>query len=142
VGQCVTRALTHLFVLVGGETAAAEDSAIVVDAFNAMVDGWFADGLAPVDDETLVEASRTALVEGVVYITSDALPVLDRHFEGLAAMLAVSCADDFDAQLKPSVVRLAQMGSQRIDAAFMPSMVASVDRALKRLPSSHYWPAG
>jgi hypothetical protein len=141
VGDVVNRTLQHLFVLVGGETAAAEDSAIVVSAFNGLVDGWFASGLTPVDDETLAAASQTALVEGTVYTTSSAFPLLVRHFEGVSAILAVMVADSFEAQVKPAVAIAATEGAQRINAAFMPSMVATVDRALRRLPDTILWPS-
>lgn len=138
VADLVSRTLKRLYVLPGGETATAEDSALVVDAFNGMVAGWFADGLEPVADETA--ETPVALVEGTVYTSASAFPILDRHFEGVAAMLAVHLSADFEAEVKPSVAMDAMMGRQRIDAAFMPSMVADVDRALKRFPSSQYWP--
>lgn len=139
VGDVVDRALQHLSIIVSGESASAADSALCLDAFNAMVDGWFGSGLSPVADETADEP--VALVEGTEYEAADALPVLARHYEGLAAMLAVLVADSFEAQLKPAVVAAALAGRQKIDAAFGPSMVASVDRALKRMPSSRYWPS-
>jgi len=141
VGDCVNRALQHLFVLVAGETATAADSAIVVSAFNGMVDGWFASGLTPVDDETLAAALQTGLVEGVVYTTSSAFPILVRHFEGVSAILAVMMADSFEAQIKPATAMAATEGMQRINAAFMPSMVATIDRTLRRLPNTILWPS-
>ena len=139
MSELVTRTLQRLYVKVGGETVSAEDSAVVIDAFNGMVAGWFGDGLTPVADETAT--TPTALVEGTVYTSGSAFPILDRHFEGVAAMLAVAVAADFEVEPKPSVQLDAMTGRQRIDAAFMPTMVASLDRALKRLPSSRYWPA-
>lgn len=141
VGDCVNRALQHLSEYIGGETAATEDSAVAVSAFNGLVDGWFAAGLTPVDDETLAAALQTALVEGTVYTTSSAFPLLTRHFEGVSAWLAVMLADTFEAQLKPAVVAAATMGEQRIYAAFMPSMVSTLDRALRRLPETILWPS-
>lgn len=140
IADLVTRVLQRLYVKVGGETASAEDSALVVDAFNGMVAGWFGDGLVPVADETVADLLKVPLVETVIYTSGDAFPILDRHFEGVAAMLAVHLADDFAAELRPSVVMDATNGRQRIDAAYMPSMVASLDRAVKRFPSSQYWP--
>ena len=139
IAELATRTLQRLYVAVGGETPSAEDTARVVDAFNGMVAGWFGDGLVPVADETL--AVPVDLVETVVYAMGDAFPLLDRHFEGVAAMLAVHLADDFAVGLRPSVIMDAANGRQRIDAAYMPSMVSSLDRAVKRFPSSRYWPA-
>lgn len=141
VGDVANRTLQHLFVLVGGETAATEDSAIVVSAFNGLVDSWFASGLTPVDDETLAVASQTALTEGTVYTTSSAFPLLVRHFEGVSAILAVMLADSFEAQIKPATALAATQGEQRLNAAFMPSMIATVDRALRRLPNTILWPS-
>lgn len=138
VGDVLTRALQHNSLVVAGETPAAEDTALALVAFNALVDGLFADGLVPVADETA--ATPVLLNEGVVYTASSALPVLDRHFEGLSAMLAVLIADSFETQVKQVTVMMARTGRQRIDAAFMPSMVADLDRALKRFPSSHAYP--
>lgn len=141
VSDLATRVLKHLFVIEGGETAEAEDAASVVLAFNAMVDGWFASGLTPVDDETLAAASQTALVEGTAYTLASTFPIKERHFEGVAAMLAVVLQDDFAVDLKPSTQTMAMEGRQRINAAFMPSMVATVDRALRRLPDTILWPS-
>lgn len=138
VGDVLTRALQHNSLVVAGETPDASDTALALDVFNAMFDGFFADGLVPVADETAT--TKVKLNEGVVYTAASALPVLDRHFEGLAAMLAVLIADSFEAQLKQATVMMAKNGRQRIDAAFMPSMVADLDRALKRFPSTQYWP--
>lgn len=134
----VTRTLQKLYVKSGTETVSAEDSALVIDAFNGMVAGWFGDGLTPVADETL--ETPVPLVEGTIYTNGDAFPIMDRHFEGVAAMLAVSLAADFEADVKQIVAMEAMQGRQRIDAAYMPSMIADLDRALKRFPSTQYWP--
>ena len=134
----VTRTLQKLYVKSGTETVSAEDSALVIDAFNGMVAGWFGDGLTPVADETL--ETPVPLTEGTIYTNGDAFPIMDRHFEGVAAMLAVSLAADFEADVKQIVAMEAMQGRQRIDAAYMPSMVADLDRALKRFPSTQYWP--
>lgn len=139
IADLVTRAMQRLYVKVGGEALSAEDMALGVDAWNGMVAGWFADGLTPYADETL--ETRVALVEGTVYTSGSAFPLLDRHFEGCAAMLAVSVSDDLQASVGAGLARDAMTGRQRIDAAFMPSMVADLDRALKRFPSSQYWPS-
>lgn len=141
VSDLADRVLKHLFVKEGGETVSAEDAASVVVAFNGMVDGWFASGLTPVDDETLAAVSQTALVEGTAYTLASTFPILARHFEGVAAMLAVSLQDDFAADVRPSTQIMAMEGRQRINAAFMPSMVSTIDRALRRLPNSVLWPS-
>ena len=138
VGDVLNRALQHNSLIVAGETADSADTALALDMFNAMVDGWFADKLVPVADETAT--TKVALEEGVVYTAASALPVLERHFEGLAAMLAVLIADSFERPLKQATVMMAANGRARIDAAFMPSMVAKLDRAVKRFPSSQYFP--
>jgi hypothetical protein len=139
IADLVTRATQRLYVKVGGETLSAEDMALGVDAWNGMVSGWFGDGLTPVADETL--ETPVPLTEGTVYTSGSTFPLLDRHFEGCAALVAVAISDDLQAQVGPALARDAMTGRQRIDAAFMPSMVASLDRALKRFPSSQYWPA-
>lgn len=141
VSDLATRTLKHLFVKEGGEAVNAEDADSVVVAFNAMVDGWFAAGLTPVDDETLAAALQTALVEGTEYTLASGFPILDRHFEGVAAMLAVSLQDDFAVDVKPSTQVMAMEGGQRLYAAYMPSMVSTIDRALRRLPETILWPS-
>lgn len=137
IADLAARVLQKLFVLEESEEALAPDANKCAGAFGDMVDGFFADGLTPTDEE----AVPTTLVEGVVYTTASAFPFKARHFEGMAAMLAVSLAPDFDATVKPEVYSEALTGRQRIDAAFMPSMVAQVDRTLRRLPSSVLWPS-
>lgn len=137
ISDLTERVLQKLFVVEGGAVPQAEDTAIVLDEFNSFIDGLFADGLTPTDEA----ATPVSLTEGTEYTTSDAFPLKDRHFEGVVCILAVNLASDFKADLDGSTVRKAMQGRQRIDAAFMPSMVASVDRALNRLPSSVLWPS-
>lgn len=136
VSDLVTRTLQRLSILLGGETAAAEDSAVVVAAFNGMVDGWFKN-LEPVADETAT--TLVPLVEGTEYVSDDDFPILARHFEGVSAMLAVSCASTFSAQYTQETAAKALDGQQGIDAAFMPTLITTVDRTLRRLPSTRYW---
>jgi len=139
IAQLSTRILQRLFVLESGETAAADDQTLVIGAINDWIDGLFADGLTPYADETLT--TPVALVEGTTYGSSDNFPLLERHFEGVSAILAVELQGDFEAQVSGSTLRRAFIGEQRIEAAFKPSFVSSVDRALKRLPSSVLWPS-
>ena len=138
ISDLATRALQRLSVLVSGETIASADLTLCVDAFNGMVNGWFGDGLTPVADETAT--TLVPLVEGTVYTSSSDFPLLDRHFEGVAAMLAVSVSEDFETMPKPVLARDAQRAEQRIYAAFMPSMITRPDRALLRLDNSLLWP--
>ena len=139
VADLAKRTLQRLFVLKGDETADADDQALVIEAFSNWVDGLYASGLAPVADETATTA--VALVEGTVYTSSNNFPMLDRHFEGVSAILAVELQDDFEAEVSRSTLRRALIGEQRIEAAFKPSFVSKVDRALNRLPTSVLWPA-
>lgn len=139
VADLAKRVLQKLHVAEGDEPVSAEDQAIVITAFNDFVDGLFGDGLTPYADETA--ATKVALVEGVTYTSKSEFPFLARHFEGVASILAVKLEEELaDGALGPSIYRQALEGRQRIDAAFMPSMVATVDRALRRLPSSVLWP--
>ena len=138
IADLATRALQRLTVLVSGETAQTADLTLCVDAFNGMVNGWFGDGLTPVADETAT--TLVPLVEGTVYTSSSDFPLLDRHFEGVAAMLAVAVAEDFETPPRAVLARDAQRAEQRIYAAFMPSMITRPDRALLRLNNSLLWP--
>lgn len=138
ISDLSTRALQRLSVLVSGETIAAADLTLCVDAFNGIVNGWFADGITPVADETA--ATEVPLVEGTAYTSGSTFPLLDRHFEGVAAMLAVAVAEDFETVPKAVLARDAQRAEQRLYAAFMPSMITRPDRALLRLDNSLLWP--
>lgn len=133
VSDCCTRALQRLSILVGGESAETADAEIARAAFEGLVNGWLADGLSVTD------SAGTALAVAD-YALADAFPIAEQHFEGVAAMLAVSIADDFEAQIKPATARDATKGEQRIYADFMPSMVTKIDRALNRLDNSLLWP--
>lgn len=140
VADLAKRTLQKLHVLEGGESPDAEDQASVITAFNDFVDGLFADGLTPYADETAT--TKVALVEATTYANTSDFPFLERHFEGVASILAVNLEEELaGGQLSRSVYRQAMTGRQRIDAAFMPSMVATVDRALRRMPSSVLWPS-
>ncbi|MCR9194898.1 MAG: hypothetical protein NXH88_09215 [Hyphomonas sp.] len=140
VADLAKRTLQKLHVVEGEETPNAEDQALVITAFNDFVDGLFADGLTPYADETAT--TKVALVEATTYTNASDFPFLERHFEGVAAVLAVNLEEDLaDGKLGASVYRQAMTGRQRIDAAFMPSMIATVDRALRRMPSSVLWPS-
>jgi hypothetical protein len=139
IANLATRVLERLFVLEAGETADANDQAAVISAFNDWLDGLFADGLTPYADETIT--TPVALTEGTTYISTDTFPILDRHFEGVSAILAVELQNDFEAQLNGSTYRRALIGEQRIEAAFKPSFVSTLDRGLLRLPSSVLWPS-
>lgn len=139
IADLATRVLERLFVLEEGETASAPNQATVIGSFNDWIDGLFADGLTPYADETAT--TKVALTEGVTYTAASAFPILDRHFEGVSAILAVELIDDFKAEVSPQTYRRALIGEQRIEAAFKPSFVSSVDRALNRLPSSVLWPS-
>jgi len=134
VSDCCTRALQRLSLLVGGESADTGDAEIARSAFEGLVNGWLADGLS------VTNSAGTAVVLAD-YALADAFPISEVHFEGVAAMLAVTISDDFEVQPKPLVMKDARRGEQRIYAAFMPSMVTKVDRALNRLDNSLLWPS-
>ncbi len=138
VADLAIRVLERLFVLEEGETPNAANQATVIGAFNDWLDGLFADGLTPVADETLT--TPVALTEGTTYTSSSTFPIRDRHFEGVSAILAVELVDDFKAEVSRRTGRRALIGEQRIEAAFKPSLVSTLDRALNRLPSSVLWP--
>jgi hypothetical protein len=133
--------LQRLFILAAGETANANDQTLVIDAFNDWVNGLFADGLTPYADETAT--TPTALTEGTTYTSSSNFPFLDRHFEGVAAILAVDLAPDFEADLRPSTVRSAEVGWQRLRAAFIldSAWEMTLDRQMYRFPNRNNWSA-
>lgn len=140
VADLAKRALERLHVLEEGETPSAANQATVVGAFNDWLDGLFADGLTPYVDETAT--TKVALVEGVTYTAASDFPIKPRHFEGVSAILACELEDDFGgAMLTERTRRRALIGEQRIEAAFKPSFVSTVDRQLLRLPSSVLWPS-
>ena len=133
VSDCCTRALKRLFIIQGGESASAEDAESARAAFEGIVNGWLADGLSVTD------SAGTAIVVAD-YTLASTFPIAEQHFEGVAAMLAVSLAGDFQVEPTRDVQRDAMRGEQRIYADFMPSMLTKIDRALNRLDNSLLWP--
>ena len=135
LNDLVKRVLDRLHVTEGNEPIEAEDMSTVLGAFADMIDGWFADGLTPTDEA----AVPVPLVEGTVYTNTSPFPLKMRHFQGVSAMLAIDVAETFNKPVGEGTQRAALLCRQRIYAAFMPDMVTTVDRALRRLPSSHLW---
>lgn len=85
--EIATKALKRINVIGAGETPAAPDLADSIDALNAMIASWEADGLS-----------------------GDTLP-LDKRFEqGIIALLAVRLAEDFGKSPGPVLMRDAANG--------------------------------
>lgn len=106
--QIVSRALRRLRLIGAGEDPSADDAADGLAALNAMIAGWQADGIEVSGD----------------------VPLDARFEEGVVALLAVRLADDYGASPSAGVVRDAQAGMQRLQAAFFNIPVAQFDIAL------------
>jgi len=115
--QIVTRALRRLKVIGAGEDPSADDAADGLAALNAMIAGWEADG---------------------VKVSGD-VPLDARFEEGVVALLAVRLADDFGTSPSAGVVRDAENGWARLQAAFNHVPLAQFDTALRNMPSQRYW---
>ena len=115
--QIVIRALKRLRVLGSGEDPSAEDAADGLAALNAMIAGWEADGIKVSGD----------------------VPLDARFEEGVVAMLAVRLADDYGKEPSSVVVRDAEIGWERLQAAFRHIPLAQFDSALRNMPSQRYW---
>jgi hypothetical protein len=115
--QIVSRALRRLKVIGAGEDPSADDAADGLAALNAMIAGWEADG---------------------VKVSGD-VPLDARFEEGVVALLAVRLADDFGTSPSAGVVRDAENGWSRLQAAFNHVPLAQFDSALRNMPSQRYW---
>jgi len=112
--QIVKRAMTRLRLLDANEDPTAADAANGLQALNAMIAGWTADG---------------------INISAD-VPLPSEHEEGVVAMLAVRLADDFGATLTPIVVRDATAGMARLQSSYLSAPLSRFDTALLRgIPS-------
>jgi hypothetical protein len=115
--QIVARALRRLKVIGAGEDPSADDAADGLAALNAMIAGWEADG---------------------VKVSGD-VPLDARFEEGVVALLAVRLADDYGTSPSAGVVRDAENGWARLQAAFNHVPLAQFDTALRNMPSQRYW---
>lgn len=130
--DCATRALKRIAVVDGAEKIGAMEGADSVAALNAMLHGFVADGM------TLKDAA------GNDYTHSDlsgsaAFPLHEKHFEGLASLLALRMLDDFGVPPPPALARDVKTAQDRIYADFVPRLVATVDTTLLRLPTNNRW---
>ena len=137
IADLATRVMERLHVREEGEPISAANQASVVTAFNDWLDGLFADGLTPYADETLT--TPVALVEGTTYTAASTFPLLDRHFQGVSAILAVDMAPEFGASVEPSTAKLEMQAWQRIRAAFFTAPKSTLDRQLFRFPNRNNW---
>lgn len=118
--DALTAALRTAGVLAAGETASAEDGALVLERLNDMLAGLNIQG---------------ALIVTMTGVGTTNLPVADELIEGVKFMLAEAIADDFGASLSPTAMRKAAEGRRRIQAATKGDWTAPVDRALWRRQS-------
>ncbi|MEL6258049.1 MAG: hypothetical protein AAFQ67_03200 [Pseudomonadota bacterium] len=132
----VERALVRLQVTQAGEPNDADNVAVGLTALNAFFFGLTADGLA------LTDAAGTAITYTEKAL-GDTFPIAERHFEGVAACLAVRIADDFEtSRAIPIIVRDATEGMQRLEADFFAALESTVDKTLRRLPANDYFWGG
>lgn len=137
IADLAKRALERIHIIEEGETPSAANQASGVTAFNDWLDGLFAEGLTPYVDETL--ETPVALTEGTTYTATSTFPLLDRHFQGVSALLAVDMAPEFGANVEPATAKLAEAAWGRICAAYLPDMTATLDRQIYRFPNRNNW---
>lgn len=97
----IDRAARMIGVKAQGQAMSAEDDAAFLEALNAMLTRWEADGLA-MGFSTLASASST-------------LPVPAEVDEAVAANLAVTMAPEFGRSVTPEVMVMATMGMRALE---------------------------
>lgn len=93
--EIASRALKRLGVVDALHSPSAADSAYAIEALNAMIEAWEAEGLS-----------------------GDTLPLHSRFEAGIIAMLAERLAEDYGISPGPILLRDAERGRQQIEAAF------------------------
>lgn len=114
--QIAERALKRLGIVDSLHSPSAADSEHTIEALNAMIESWDAEGLSfatPADD----------------------LPLDPKYEAGLIAMLAVRMAEDFGLTPGPVLVRDADRGWAQLQAAYITPPAVEFDRALTRTAS-------
>ncbi len=111
--QIVTRAMRRLRLLDENEDPSAAQSSLGITALNAMIAGWQGDG---------------------INVSAD-VPLPSEHEEGVVAMLAMRLADEYGAVPGQIVIRDADRGMARLQAAYLSAPLAKFDTALKTVPS-------
>lgn len=128
VAAIVNRALGLLRVRRGGEVVDAEDMAEGVDTYNALMHSLPAHGLSPhdEDDVSYIHATQAAV---------DEFPLADKHFEGVAAIVASRLAPVFGKDVPFDLADATRMGWTALRADFISLGTMSIDRSLTALPS-------
>ena len=114
--EIAQRALKRLSVVQSGSTASASDVADAVEALNAMIASWEAEGFQ-----------------------GDVLPIDARFEQGLIAMLAVRLAEDYNVPVGPVLMRDAKRGEDQLDAAFLSVPPSSFDASLVNVYNNSSW---
>ncbi len=111
--QIATRALRRIRVVGSEDTVAAADMTSAVEALDAMIASWEAEGLS-----------------------GDVLPLSGRFESGIVAMLAVRLADEYGKEPSPMLVKDATDGWSAIQAAHFVVPQSKFDQALSA--TGHY----
>lgn len=110
-----TKALKRIRVIASGETPSAAETQDAIDALNAMIASWGAEGLS-----------------------GDPLPLDAKYEAGIIAMLAVRLAPDYGKQPDAVLTRDANNGWRQLQAAFITPSEPVFDWALIRTPSRRF----
>lgn len=113
--EIATSALKRLRVVGSGETPAAADVQDAVKALNLMISSWDAEGLS-----------------------GESIPLDEKYEAGLIAMLAVRLAGDYGKQPDGILLKDADDGWRRLQAAFIQPETPTFDWALIRTPSRRF----
>ncbi len=103
VHDVLTRAFRAVGILSAGETLGAEDAAAGLASFNGLVAGWELQGIRMALDPLAL---------------TDEIPLPDGHVEAVLWNLCLQLCAEYNRQVPPAVVALANTGKRGLQAAY------------------------
>ena len=124
VQDVLNRAVRRLRIIPGGETLDAEDQADALAAYNSMMFGFEAAGLALTDSAAVAYAHA-------IQTAADNFPLADKHFDSVWSVLMEKLIGQFpvDASVAQGVGNDIRAGWDRLYAAFLSMDEADVSGA-------------
>ena len=116
-GDIVTRALQLAGVVPIGRTPGSKEATDGLNALNDMLAEWKADGIG-------IHVGTLA--------TGDTLAAPDEHIRAIRYNLAVELAGLYGSSISPRIEATAERGMAILNAAYLPEVPMTVDRALWR----------
>lgn len=122
VSDALLRAAKRLRIVPAGDTLQAEDQADILDAYNSMMFGFEAAGLALTDSADVAYAHA-------VQAASDTFPLADKHFDSVWSVLMEKIIGQFpvDPSVANGVGPEIRAGWDRLYAAFLSVQESAVN---------------